>query len=337
MMRMSVTEKPPINVIDKPLTENLKTPQLGVLPEVDVVADLLPGDYDHNSWTTFGHFEAGGHTLAHMWHLLGITVPGAGKQYASLISVTDETTGDFYTHEAIFPAAQVEVADTTFGISMPNSYLGGDWDRMRIRYEAPSFLIDTEVAAVGYPLYCKGTGRFSMAGRTMQLFNVPYMRTTGSMTVAGKRYDVTGRGYTLFERGWQYAAPGVAGKVSWIPVKLCNGEAISFYHIDAPGYADSWAMVQHPDGSQDFIPIEPLAGSAFWHSDRSGQCYPTRLRASIPAYDAILDIAPVPREQEVVSSIPMLHRYHGSSVVTGTWGGQEVSGHALVFLVGPWA
>jgi predicted secreted hydrolase len=111
---------------------------------------------------------------------------------------------------------------------------------------------------------------------------------------------------------------------------------ISLYDTDVPGQEESWATVLHPDGSQDFTRTEPLAASGFWHSGRSGQCYPARWEARIPEYGAVLDITPVPREQEVVSAVPMLHRYEGASVVTGTWRGQEVKGHACAHLIGRW-
>jgi hypothetical protein len=325
-----------MNAVDKPLTENLKIPQPGVRPEIDVVADLLPRQCNSNSWTTIGHFDADGHTLDYMFQLLAVTVPGIGDQYASFISVTDETTGYFFAQDEIYPATAVEVAEGSLGISVPNGYLGGDWDKMRIRREAPGILIDTEVTAVGYPIYSKGTGRFPMLGTTMHHFNVPYMRTAGALTIEGKRYDVSGRGYTWFDRGWRDASPGAIGKVSWMGICLYNGVAVSLYDTDVPGYAETYAMVLHPDGSQDFTVLEPMDASGFWHSERSGQYYPTRWAARLPEFGAVLNIAAVPPEQEVVAKVPMLHRYQGGSVVTGVWGGQEVTGHACAYLLGSW-
>jgi len=327
-----------MNVIDKPLTENLKIPQLGARPEVDVAADLAPRETDSNSWLTIGHFEADGHTLDYMFQLLAVAIPGIGNQYASIISVTDETTGFYYSQAEIYPASEVEVAEGRLDISVPNGYLGGDWDKMQIRREAPGIVLDTEVAALGYPIYSKTTGRFPMLGTTMHHFDVPYMRTTGALTIEGRRYDVTGRGYTWFDRGWQNANPdpGANIKISWMGICLDNGEAISVYDSDVPGYEESWAMVLHPDGSQAFTLTEPLDASDFWHSERSGQYYPAHWVTRIPEHDAVLDITPVPREQEVVSPVPMLHRYQGGGVVTGVWGGQEVKGYACAYLLGRW-
>jgi predicted secreted hydrolase len=325
-----------MSVIDKPLTENLKFAQRGAWPEVDVAADLLPKEYDSNSWFIIGHFEAGGHTLDYAFHLLAVAIPGSGTQYASIISVTDETTGYFHAQDEIYPASEVEVAEGRLGISLPNAYLGGDWDKMQIRREAPGIVIDTEVTAVGYPIYSKGTGHFPLLGIDVHHYSVPYLQTTGALTVAGRRYDVTRRGYTWFDRGWQNHNPAATVKLSWLGIYLDNGEVISLYDTDVPGQEESWATVLHPDGSQDFTRTEPLAASGFWHSGRSGQCYPARWEARIPEYGAVLDITPVPREQEVVSAVPMLHRYEGASVVTGTWRGQEVKGHACAHLIGRW-
>jgi predicted secreted hydrolase len=326
-----------MSLMDKPLTENLKIAQQGARPEVDVVADLLPKEYDSNSWFMIGHFEADGHTLNYAFHLLANAIPGRGTQYASIVSVTDETTGYFYAQDEIYPASRVEVAEGGLDISMPNAYLRGDWDKMRIYREAPGLVIDTETTAVGYPIYSKGTGRFRMLGIDVHHYSVPYLRTTGTLTVEGRRYDVTGRGYTWFDRGWQNHNPAATIKLSWLGIHLDNGEVISLYDTDVPGQEESWATVLHPDGSQDFTRIEPLDASGFWHSEWSGQYYPAHWKARIPEYDAVLDITPVPREQEVVAAVPMLHRYEAASVVTGGWGGQEVKGHACAHLIGRWA
>lgn len=325
-----------MSVIDRPLTENLKIAQQGARPEVDVAADLLPKWYDSNSWFMIGHFEADGHTLDYAFHLLANAIPGIGIQYASIISVTDETTGYFYAQDEIYPASEVEVAEGRLGISMPNGYLGGDWDKMRIRREAPGLVIDTETTAVGYPIYSKGTGRFRMLGIDVHHYSVPYLRTTGTLTVEGRRYDVTGQGYTWFDRGWQNHNPEATIKLSWLGIYLDNGEVVSLYDTDVPGQEESWATVLHPDGSQAVTQIKPLDASRFWHSERSGQYYPAHWEARIPEYDAVLDITPVPREQEVVAAVPMLHRYEAASVVTGVWGGQKVKGHACAHLIGRW-
>lgn len=326
-----------MSVIDKPLTENLKLAQQGARPEVDVAADLLPKAYDSNSWLMIGHFEADGHILDYAFHLLANVIPGVGTQYASIVSVTDETTGHFYAQDEIYPASQVEVAEGRLDISMPNGHLAGDWDKMRIRREAPGLVIDTETTAVGYPIYSKGTGSFRLLEIDVHHYSVPYLRTTGTLTVEGRRYDITGRGYTWFDRGWQNFNPAATIKLSWLGIHLDNGEVISLYDTDVPGQEESWATVLHPDGSQTFTPVETLGASGFWLSERSGQYYPAHWEARIPEYDAVLDITPVPREQEVVATVPMLHRYEAASVVAGTWGGREVKGHACAHLIGRWA
>ena len=271
-----------MSAIDRPLTENLKGAQPGARPEVDVVADLLPKAYDSNSWLMIGHFEADGHTLDYAFHLLANKIPGLGLQYASIVSVTDETTGHFHAQDDMFPAAEVEAAGDRLEISMPNGYLGGDWDKMRIRREAPGLVIDTETTAVGYPIYSKGTGRFEILGIDVHHYSVPYLRTTGTLTVEGRRYDISGRGYTWFDRGWQNHNPAATIKLSWLGVYLDNGEVISLYDTDVPGQEESWATVLHPDGSQSVTQVESVGASGFWQSERSGQYYPGHWEARIP-------------------------------------------------------
>jgi predicted secreted hydrolase len=326
-----------MSVTDKPLTENLTIAQPGARPEVDVAADLLPLEYDSNSWLTIGHFEVDDHTLDYTFHLLASKIPGVGTLYASIVSVTDETTGYFYAQDEIHPPSAVTVAADGLDISVPSGYLRGDWDKMQIHREAPGVVIDTETTAVGFPIYSKGTGRFPLLGVDVHHYSVPCLRTTGTLAVGGTCYDITGRGYTWFDRGWQNFNPEATVKLSWMGVYLDNGEVISLYDTDVPGQEESWATVLHPDGSQAVIAMEPLDVSGFWHSERSGQRYPEHWVARFPEHDAVLDITPVPLEQEVVASVPMLHRYEAASAVTGTWGGREVKGHACAHLIGNWA
>jgi hypothetical protein len=47
-------------------------------------------------------------------------------------------------------------------------------------------------------------------------------------------------------------------------------------------------------------------------------------------------VVPTPREQEIVSKIPMLHKYEGASSMHGTYGGKDVTGVGYVELVGVW-
>jgi hypothetical protein len=45
---------------------------------------------------------------------------------------------------------------------------------------------------------------------------------------------------------------------------------------------------------------------------------------------------PTPKEQEIVSKYGSMHKYEGSSAVTGTLLDKAVSGHCMIELSGPW-
>ena len=60
----------------KSLLENLKTPSSGLTPFLDPIRDLLwKKDVNSNSWFVIGHFDAEGHKLNFMYHLMIYPLP----------------------------------------------------------------------------------------------------------------------------------------------------------------------------------------------------------------------------------------------------------------------
>jgi len=71
-------------------------------------------------------------------------------------------------------------------------------------------------------------------------------------------------------------------------------------------------------------------------SEKSGNRYPTRWSVRIPLLKAVLNVVPAPRQQEIVSVIPVLTKYEGASAVTGTVDGKPVKGFGYVEQYGSW-
>ena len=323
----------------KTLLENLKQPVRGIMPFVKPAKDLLwKKEFSVNSWFVIGHFETEGHKLNFLFHLMVLAVPNQGPLLNSVVSITDETTGWYYGEDKFYPLALAEISETEFMIKAPNGQMSGNLDKMRVQATIPRGKVDVTLSPEGHVLYNGGTGCFPMFDMEIYQYSLPTLATVGILTIDDKTYEV--KGTSWFDRQWENVTLSIGGRWSWMDINLDNGDTISLWGTvdDSTGTENAWATILHPDGSQIVTVVEPLSmgESDHWLSPKSGQKYPTHWIVKIPAMDAILEVTPSPREQEIVSLIDVLHKYEGASFVKGTYKGKKTTGYCYVELVGPW-
>ena len=312
----------------------------GVGPLLDAVKDLpIKADYDVNSWFVTGHFTAEGHTISCLYHVMVMKTPDGQRVIQSVASITDETTGWYSAGDMLLPyTGEGETADG-INYSLPNGAMHITPDGIEAKATLKNGSLDLQMTPVSPTLYNGGTGIFPLLGMTIHEYSVPVMKTTGSITMDGKTYKIDGNGW--FDRQWQDNAPAGSPDAtwSWMGLRLDNGDSISLWSAfdGAIGKDRAWATVLHPDGSQTVAAVEPSLGAADeWTSEESGNTYPTRWSVSIPALDVQLDVLPAPRHQEIISVAPYLTKYEGASTVTGSYGGEPITGYGYVELVGVW-
>ncbi len=323
----------------KPLLENLKETGKGVMPLVNVQEDLyFKKAFNVNSWFAIGHFEAQGHKLDYLFHLMVYHLPNQPALLNSCFSITDETTGWYCGEDKMIPLSEGEISESQFDIKTPHGRMWGDLNRINIQAAMPSGEINVTLAPVGYALYNGGTGYFPLLGMNVYQYSIPRLITNGTLTIEGRSYDVNG--FSWFDRQWEMKNGDLMGRWSWMDLNLDCGDVISLWgSVDAArGEETAWATILHPDGTQTVTVVEPLSRgeSDYWESKKSGRKYPTHWVVKIPAFDACLEVTPFPREQEIVSEFPMLHKYEGASSVKGIYKGTEITGYCYVELVARW-
>ncbi|MBU3100843.1 MULTISPECIES: lipocalin family protein [Clostridium] len=323
----------------KPLLENLKKIGKGIVPFVNPLEDLSrKKDFDTNSWFVIGHFEAEGHKLNFLFHLMTLHMQDNMSILTSVFSITDETTGFYYGEDKVFPLSLAEISETEFSIKAPNGFMSGDLNQMHVQATMPCGKVDVTLNPVGYALYNGSTGYFPMLNMNIHQYSLPTLATTGTITIEDKTYEINGTSW--FDRQWQNQSIDIGGHWSWMDINLDNGDKISLWDTveDSTGNETAWATILHPDGSQTVTAVEPLSigQSDYWLSQKSGQKYPTHWMVKIPTLDACLEVTPCPKEQEIVSQHEALHKYEGASSVKGTYRGKETTGYCYVELVGSW-
>jgi predicted secreted hydrolase len=284
-----------------------------------------------------------GHEFSFMSHMMSfsLNLPLTPKINLTVNSITDKTTGWYSAKEYTYPARKVNISAKRLSVIMPNAKLAGTIQKMNLVASLPDGAIDVTMLPVGPILYSCSTGLFEMIGVQTYHFALPKMETTGTLTIKGEQYEVSG--ISWFDRQWVPKVPLTLFrkrnyKWTWMNLSLDNGDFISLWDVIdfAKGTENAWGTVLHPDGTHIVVPIVPIAenSSDYWRSPMTGQRYPTRFVVRIPSLDIYLEVVPTVREQEIVSTIDK--KYEGACTLTGTYMGQKVDGWTYVEMVGKW-
>ena len=204
---------------------------------------------------------------------------------------------------------------------------------VRLRASEGDTAIDLTLEG-GKPVVLQGERGLSRKGaepgNASYYYSLTRMPARGSVTVGGRRFEVTGLAW--MDREWSTSALGaeLAGW-DWVALQLDDGRELMFYRLRRKdGGADRFsagAIVDSAGGARalslDDVTLEPVDA---WTSPRSGARYPARWRLSIAGLGLDLQIAPVLADQE----LDVGTRYwEGAVVVAGT-----VAGRGYVEMVG---
>lgn len=326
-----------------PMLENVRQERMGAsLCQLDLNQSLpVNRRVNDNSWFAFGRFEVEpGHFVNFLFHIMSMELPVIGEWVQSLVTVFDETTGNYYAKDYLHPGRKVQVSETEFCLEVPGGQMSGDWNAMRLQFDEGGFHLDLTASAIHYPILIGANSIIDMCGMCIHEYSVPRMRAAGTWTMNGKTYDISDKGVVWFDRQWQninYRKSRM--KWTWLSISLDNGEIYSIFDTDLPGWEDNVMAVLCTDGTQkNFRHFKPLVQqeAEYWHSPASGQTYPVRWELDIQELGLKLSVVPIRKEQEIVSVLGELNKYEGCCTVEGTRSGVPVKGTALVELIGHW-
>ena len=278
-------------------------------------------------WYVVGHLSAHGHRFGYEVQIVG------GQAPHTLIAITDQTTGAYYTQSQNFPPDQTSFSTTTLDVRTSSATLSGPMDAMHLHATLPVGDIDLTLAAQGPAMYNNGTGLMPFLGGTSYYYSLPSLASQGTLTVNNHTYPVTGESW--LDRQWGTWDWSTVQKWTWMALQLSNGDRVNLWDIFDQSGESHYATVLHPDGTEEIVAVNPLADgtSRFWTSPTTGKRYGTRWTVNIPALDASLSIVAQPQGQEIQFSGGI---FEGASSVTGRYLGKPVTGQAYVEQLGNW-
>ena len=171
-------------------------------------------------------------------------------------------------------------------------------------------------------------------------YSWPDMPASGSLTLDGVTYQVTGTGW--FDHQWgDFFVLGAPGGWQWLALHLGDGETLMVTEARSPdGTVEAlYGTWRAADGTQrtltseeDGIRLEVLDR---WPSPHTGGEYPSRWRLTIESLDLDVEIAPVVADQEITEGVPEAAIYwEGKVELTGTYGGEPIDQPGYIELTG---
>ena len=327
------------NINNNLMTQNNKEVRLGVAPQVELEKELpRKKKYSVDSFFVIGRVEEGEHKINYLFHIIGINMPlplpGNHAMWEIGYSILDETDGTYITGEKFCKDKQAKIDEKKFLLKFEDAQMSGDWDKMHIYLKADDFEIDTEAVSVHYPLFTRGSAVFDMFGMVIHQFSVPYMKTTGSLTLKGKKYELNGENAcSWFDRQWQMQNFKITTQWTWMAIYLENGDVLSIMSADGETDTPQFMTAMKTDGSlvhstnfKSFHEYEKRQ----WVSEKTKQKYGTLWELELSDFDAKLCIDPIIEKQEIVSKVNNYSRYEGSASVSGIYEGKPITGRATV-------
>jgi predicted secreted hydrolase len=318
-------------------TQPLATPD-GIGPLINAEKTLATRmDSQVDTWFVTSHFKADGHTLSCFYHVILMPGPDGKPVIQSVVAITDQTKGWFRSGDIVLPFKDDMVGKPGLIFKLANGEIDLTTRDIHIRAALPDGSFDIQMQPVSPVLYYGGTGVIPILGMTLNEYAIPELKTTGSITIEGRTYNVDG--VSWLDREWQNDLGEFGGKKwSWMSLNLDNGDALIVYSTPDPttNKPRAWTTILHHNGSQTVTVVEPSLGAADDWVSKSGNRYPTRWVVRIPLMHAVLNVVPSPRQQEIASVVPALTKYEGASAVTGTYDGKPVKGFGYVELYGNW-
>lgn len=257
------------------------------------------------------------------------------------VNAVNETTGRYKTSERIYKRREVKTSENEFHIVTNELDFYGTPDEIHTHVNMDGIRIDLVSVRHDPIIKVNGLGYLEFIGVEQYDFALPRMETTGTVSIDGESYDVTG--ISWFDRQWG-ALPkqldgnkGMSGiRWTWLNPQLSNGCNISLgqiWNFDI-GSIEKFAEICLPDGTLISAVIDVVETLEEWTSPNTGNRYPVKMAVKIPSLDCELLLEVSYKEQEILSKIPDLNKYEGQVVITGTMFGKSVTGEGFAEHVG---
>ena len=179
----------------------------------------------------------------------------------------------------------------------------------------------------------------SCAGCASHYYSLTRLKTEGVIVLEDGAHEVTGESWMDHEFGSNQLSEDQEGW-DWFSIQLSDGSELMLYNMRRRnGGVDkhSSGTIIGADGSSRHLPVSAMSIKpvATWKSPTTGAIYPSGWKVSIPDSGITLELAPVQKDQELVTSGSTgITYWEGAVDVKGVKGGKKVSGRGYVELVG---
>src|ERR1700738_1058536 len=214
-----------------------------------------------DSWFVISHLTSGSDQLDLLVHYIRLTPP-SGPVIQAIASVLDPVSGKSIAEEKDYKDSETTFSTTSLDVQPPAGGVRGDASAIQVTGRFQRINVDLRLAQQGPLLANLGTGILPFYGDINYEYALPSMKTTGSVVVDGKPYQVAG--VSWFDRQWGQMAPSFWTEKhwSWMGVSFDNGDCISLWDIIEGDKEHAFATMLHPDGRHEIVDIEPLAKDA---------------------------------------------------------------------------
>lgn len=193
------------------------------------------------------------------------------------------------------------------------------------------------------PLVTHGTAGISRKGKDVgqasHYYSFTRLLTTGSLTIDGEQFEVSGTSWMDHEFGSGDLGADQVGW-DWFSIQLEDNIELMLYrmrHKDGSSDLASSGTVVSPDGRARHLEVTDfqIESTETWTSTESKATYPSKWRLTFPSLNLVLDVVPLLADQELrTSRSTKVSYWEGAVAVTGAKQGKPIKGQGYVELTG---
>ncbi len=193
------------------------------------------------------------------------------------------------------------------------------------------------------PLVAHGAAGISKKGKEVgqasHYYSFTRLATSGTLTIDGESFDVTGTSWMDHEFGSGDLGADQVGW-DWFSIQLEDNSELMLYRMrlkDGSSDLASSGTVVSPDGQARHMDVTDfeIASAGTWTSRESKATYPATWQLKFPSLGIVLDVVPLLADQELrTSRSSRVSYWEGAVAVTGTKQGRPIKGQGYVELTG---
>jgi predicted secreted hydrolase len=261
--------------------------------------------------------------------------------YMAHFAVTDGEAGAFYDNERF----QRGAAGAAGASAVPYQVWLDDWEvnetatgEYILKAVAEEVALDLTMTALKPPARNGNNGLSQKAdavGNASYYYSQTRLETSGTVTVQGQDYAVTGFAWKDHEYGTSSLAANAVGW-DWFSLQLSDDTEVMYYQIrtdDGGLEPNSLGSYIDVDGSVTTLQLDDFQAEPLetWTSPTTGGVYPVKWYLRLPEQGLDLTITPLIPNQELNVSVVY---WEGAVLVEGTRNGQPIRGRGYVELTG---